>query len=604
MQTENHSIDQISQTNMDTITQDEENVVADYKTLQDILNDKIVEIERINKSNADLMEEKENLQLNFLKTNKNLENLVYQKELENKDIFDEKESLNIVIGKLQIKLDTCKKELSTSYMENDRQKQNDDAIKIYSTNKEKELEEEKEALQKVFEAKILELNGMNKLNEELAEEKRLLEHHLLNTKHELVDANKLIDQKESDNKNIIIENISLNDVIGKLQIQCDKFKEELESSVMENDRLKEENDGLMKAVHNYTSNEEKLAEEKQVIQQVLDDKLVEIDDMSKVNEDLVGEKNLLEQELLKAKRELADSNYLVIQKEAEIKNIFDDKQSLDGIINKLQMDYDICKDEFSNALIENDRLKEENEELIKVVNRKTRNEEKLEEEKEVLQQVLDSKTLEMDKLKQLLSNVQTELRFVVSKIRGLYVIKSELEAELDSFKIYFDHVTSSLSNTWANVKTLFDDFAAERLHNVSLSNQLEALQQEITVRERSRTPSLHDEGIMAYDSRRESFNGPALFDGENISQLMSFDERDEMRLDSGIGSNEPTPGTTPRDNIEQQSLVDQCTSSVFSQYLIFTFSLILFYIIYICLYGAIVPSWVYIKLRHERMPPQ
>uniref|UniRef100_A0A914YBK2 Uncharacterized protein n=1 Tax=Panagrolaimus superbus TaxID=310955 RepID=A0A914YBK2_9BILA len=696
VQTENESFLDLHSVTNEALTKDEKTInEADYKILQDTLNVKIMEMERINKLNADLIEERENLHQNFLQKNKDLENLVYQKQLEINNVLDKDESLNGFINNLQMELDTCKEALSIFTIENERLKRHNDSIKSNS-NKEVALEEDKEAVQQLLDAKTLEINNMNELNvnltkekklleqelleaqnkvidanklnalkesdtrnifiekdrlkeenndlmktvsnysnvemkleehkqklqqvlddklllidemsngnENLVREKELLEKELMDAKNRLMDANNLIAQKESDNRNIIIENISLNDVIGNLTMERDTCKAELSSSFIENDRLKEENNDLIKVVRNYSSNEVKLEEEKQAIQQALDDKLIEMDEMSKVNEDITKEKKLLEQELLKAKRDLADSNYHIIQKEAEIKNLVDEKQSLDGIINKLQMDHDLCKDELSNGIIENDRLKEENEELTKVVNRKTRNEQKLEEEKEALQQVLDAKLLELDRTKQLLSNVQDELRFVVNKLRSLNLIKSELEAELNAFKMYFDQVTTSLSNTWANVKTLFDDFAAERLHNVSLSNQLETLQQEITVRERSRTPSLHDEGIMAYDSRRESFNGQCLFDGEHISQLMSFDERDEMRLDSGIGSNELTPEATPRDGVEQQqSIAHQSTSSVFSQYLMFTFLLILFYTIYIVTYGALVPSWVYIKLRHERMPPQ
>uniref|UniRef100_A0A914XZT5 Uncharacterized protein n=1 Tax=Panagrolaimus superbus TaxID=310955 RepID=A0A914XZT5_9BILA len=270
---------------------------------------------------------------------------------------------------------------------------------------EEKLEKENNVLQRELAEKRLEIGDVNKQNVEIVEENRYLQQDLNKKKNELSEANNLIIQKEAEMKFIVNEIESLTGVINSLQMKYDLCNDELSKNIVESNCLKEENEELEKAVNRKTRTAEKLEEEKNVLRHELAEKRLEIGDVNKQNVEIAEENRYLQQDLNKKKNELSESNNIIIQKEAELNVIVNEIESLTGVINSLQMKYDLCNDELNKNFVENECLKEENEKLEKAVNRKTRTVEKLEEEKQVLQQALDSKTMELNEAKQLFSRL-------------------------------------------------------------------------------------------------------------------------------------------------------------------------------------------------------
>uniref|UniRef100_A0AC35G2A5 Uncharacterized protein n=1 Tax=Panagrolaimus sp. PS1159 TaxID=55785 RepID=A0AC35G2A5_9BILA len=166
--------------------------------------------------------------------------------------------------------------------------------------------------------------------------------------------------------------------------------------------------------------------------------------IDKLYSDSIEEKTFLQQELTKKDQELKNVNNVIVQKEAEFNDLLEMNGSLIGMNNKYQNEQNVYKEKLSNVMVENDALKEEIEEASKTLNRLTRNGEKLEEEREALQKEFDEKAVELNEVKELLSNVQGEFRIVAKHVRELYSIKSEIEAELNEFKIYFDDTNDLL----------------------------------------------------------------------------------------------------------------------------------------------------------------
>uniref|UniRef100_A0A914Y2E9 Uncharacterized protein n=1 Tax=Panagrolaimus superbus TaxID=310955 RepID=A0A914Y2E9_9BILA len=151
----------------------------------------------------------------------------------------------------------------------------------------------------------------------------------------------------------------------------------------------------------------------------------------------------------------------------------------------------------------------------------------------------------------------------------------------------------------ANLNVLLNDFVAERLHNISLTNQLETLQDEISSRERSRTPSLHEEGF------RTTFNG--LPDEEIMSDVMSEpfdDEKDDSSADNDDENGQISKTREVGIPNHREFSIRRHSSSFLSTFLLFFLYLFIFLAIWINLYGALVPSWVYIQVHHDHLPPQ
>uniref|UniRef100_A0AC35F659 Uncharacterized protein n=1 Tax=Panagrolaimus sp. PS1159 TaxID=55785 RepID=A0AC35F659_9BILA len=151
---------------------------------------------------------------------------------------------------------------------------------------------------------------------------------------------------------------------------------------------------------------------------------------------------------------------------------------------------------------------------------------------------------------------------VVEQVRGLYSIKSEIEAELNEFKVYYDGSNASVVEILAEMKTLSNGFINDNISNV---------------------------------------NTPAFSDAENLSEIISdtFDEH----LDSGIGSIEQTPEIITT-TVESIFIKKQSSSSSLSRFFMFFISLLIFFAIHLYLWGAIIPAWVRLELHHDGLPPQ
>uniref|UniRef100_A0AC35FNA4 Uncharacterized protein n=1 Tax=Panagrolaimus sp. PS1159 TaxID=55785 RepID=A0AC35FNA4_9BILA len=597
---------------VNTKTENEERIEKEMKDLEKVLDAKILELENNTKFYDKVVEEKKSLEQDLVKTKRELidsNDLVVQKEEENQNLLGQYQSLNESINQLQKQCDSVNEELSSVKLEANRLREEKEALTKELDVKLKNAEKlliDKEALQRAVDDKILEMENKEKLYTKVIEEKNIIEQDLFQEKRKLTSSNDFVIQKEEENQNLVKQNQSLNESINQLQNQCDSVNEELSSVKLEANQLREEKEVLTKELNARMEAEEKLKIEKETLQQSLDDKILELENKDKIYADLNDEKRFLQQDLLKTKHELEEANNMITEKEVENKNILNEKQSLSGIISKYEMDQDLCNEELANSITEKERLQEENEELSKVVNRKTRNEERLEEDKQALQDALNAEILKFKETKQLLSNVQSELLATVNQLRGISVMKSEIEAEFDSFRQFFEEFFASLNAKWAVVKNISDDLVAERLHNISISNELEVLKDDLNARERSRTPSLHDEGITGYSSRRTSFNLPTFHGDENMSELMSEQFDNEIRLDSGLGSNEQTPEITPRTDavpVVQQSFFRRNASTI-SHWIILFFVILLLFTGHIYLCGALIPPWIYIRVHHDQLPPQ
>uniref|UniRef100_A0A914Q2Z3 Uncharacterized protein n=1 Tax=Panagrolaimus davidi TaxID=227884 RepID=A0A914Q2Z3_9BILA len=597
---------------LDVKIKNAEKLQIDKEALQKTLDDKILELENKEKLYVKVNEEKEILEQDLLQGKRTLtssDDFVIQKEEENQNLVNQNQSLNESISQLQKQCNSVNQELSNVKLEANHLREEKEVLtKEFNARMEaaEKLKIEKEALQQSFDDKILELENKEKLYAKVIEEKNILEQDLLQEKRNLTSSDDFVIQKEKENQNLVDQNQSLNESINQLQKQCDSVNEELSNVKLEANHLREEKEVLTKELNARMEAAEKFKIEKEELQQSFDDKILELENKDKVCADLSDAKRFLQQDLLKTKHKLEEANNMITEKEVENKNILNEKQSLSGIISKYEMDQGLCKEELANSITEKERLQEENEELSKVVNRKTRNEERLEEDKQALQDALDAEILKFKETKELLSNVQSELLATVNQLRGISVIKSEIEAEFDSFKQFFEEFFASLNAKWAIVRNISDDLVAERLHNISISNELEELKDDLNARERSRTPSLHDEGIIGYSSRRTSFNLPTFHGDENMSELMSEQFGNEIRLDSGLGSNEQTPEITPRTDavpVVQQSFLRRNASTI-SHWIIFFFVILLLFTGHIYLCGALIPPWIYIRVHHDQLPPQ
>uniref|UniRef100_A0AC34GUS1 Uncharacterized protein n=1 Tax=Panagrolaimus sp. ES5 TaxID=591445 RepID=A0AC34GUS1_9BILA len=434
----------------DELTNTVSNHKKNVERLQKELDAKILEFEN---NNNVFVEQRKLLEEDLSKVTlelATLNNLVIQKDVEMKNILGPLYSLKDVNEKLQKEHDSFKAELSEAVSEIDRLEQNNGELSVslltHLVDKE-ELEEEKKALQEELGAKNIELEDVNKLFGDLLVEKRGIHEDLMKAKNEFATLNNLVFQNNAEMKHILGQLYSLKDVNEKLQKDFDSCKTELSKAVSENDRLEQRNGELNNVVNGLVAENEKHQEEKKALQQEFGDKQLEFDAANKIHSEVVEEKHFLQQELIKTKNMLSESNNIVIQKEGEMKKIVDEKQTLNCIMNKLQMDFDTCKDELIKNIGEIDGLKEENEELKKAVNRKLRNEEKLEAGKQVLQQTLNIKIVELNEAKQLLSRLQAELQHILQQLCSFCLINAQLREELIDFKIFFDNVMNENGNT-------------------------------------------------------------------------------------------------------------------------------------------------------------
>uniref|UniRef100_A0AC35FE30 Uncharacterized protein n=1 Tax=Panagrolaimus sp. PS1159 TaxID=55785 RepID=A0AC35FE30_9BILA len=289
-------------------------------------------------------------------------------------------------------------------------------------------------------------------------------------------------------------------------------------------------------------NEVTFEEEKQVLQEDVDEKIMELKNYG----NFVEEKKVLELDLTKTKLEIAASNNPVLQKEEEIQKLLNEMDSLYVTNGILEKEYDAINEELSAVKLEANNLKEINGAF--------------KEEKQALQNALDEKTMKLETVKRMLSKVQKELHEVVKQVRGLYSIKSENETELAEFKVHFDDSNASVVEKLAEMKTL--SFVNDNISNI---------------------------------------NTPALSDEENVSEIIS--DTFYEHLDSGIASSEQTSeiNTTTAEVI---SIIKQSFSSLLSSWLMFFISLFFFVTIQLFLWGAIIPVWVRLELQHDHLPPQ
>uniref|UniRef100_A0A914QUP8 Uncharacterized protein n=1 Tax=Panagrolaimus davidi TaxID=227884 RepID=A0A914QUP8_9BILA len=685
-------IDRLSQTNdallkaVNLKTRSEEELVAEYKRLETMANEKAAELEKANKLVSDLLEKQQNAENSFSQIQNEFQDLIGRRE----EIQKENQSLFDLSVQLQHNYDTTMDELATFKLENDRlSEENEDFMKNVSNyaQNEKRLEDENLTLQEALDAKIMELENNNgDIYRNFAEEKRTLEFDLSKTQLELSASNNLLLEREEELKNLLNTNQSLNDTVEKLQKECDSFVEELSAVKLEAREIKESNESLMaeketfqqklgeKVIEfedlskfyakcmeenqqlkqsvsqkeeecknlsnkNYSLNNAlgKLHMEhdsckaelstvkreafdakelivvlttsfnlekkkKEGLQHDLDIKMSEMEQMNKLYLNAVDEKDFLQQSLLKKNHEMENSINVITQKESEYNDLSNKYESLIGLNNKYQNEQDVYKEEISNVMNQNAGYKADIEKYQKDINKLQKSKEKLEEENQSLQKTFSEKVLEMETVKELLSKVQSQLVSIVKDLHGLHLIKFDIEAELNEFKTFFDESNDFVGNKLKDLQTVVNDFAAERLHNISLTNQLEMLQDEQNEKERSRTPSLHDEGIFGYNCRPSNFNSQELFDEENMSEIMSEHFDDGIQRDSEIHSNGQTPEVVARNNSLNQP-VHQSSSS-FAKFLWFFVSLLLLFAIHISVWGALIPSWVRLDLHHDQLPPQ
>uniref|UniRef100_A0A914P7R2 Uncharacterized protein n=1 Tax=Panagrolaimus davidi TaxID=227884 RepID=A0A914P7R2_9BILA len=268
------SIDRLSQTNdallkaVNLKTRSEEELVAEYKRLETMANEKAAELEKANKPVSDLLEKQQNAEKSFSQTQNELQDLIGRHEeikKENQSLFD----LNV---QLQHKYDTTMDQLATFKLENDRlSEENEDLmtnVSNYAQN-EKRLEEENQTLKEALDAKIMELENNNgDIYRNFAEEKRTLEFDLSKTQLELSASNNLVLQREEELKNLLNTNQSLDDTVEKLQKERDSFVEELFAVKLEAREIKESNESLIA--------------EKETFQQKLGEKVIELEDLCKL----------------------------------------------------------------------------------------------------------------------------------------------------------------------------------------------------------------------------------------------------------------------------------------------------------------------------------
>ena len=134
--------------------------------------------------------------------------------------------------------------------------------------------------------------------------------------------------------------------------------------------------------------------------------------------------------------------------------------------------------------------------------------------------------------------------------------------------------------------------------NRSLNEKIEVL--ELEARERSRTPSLHEEGIFGYNSR-EGINLPLVSLDDEEDLIASVFENEN---DSGMGSAEQTPGVTPREELETISSPTSSTQSIsFRMISMFMTLMVFLFFIYVYICGIHIPNSFYVKVEYDRPPP-
>uniref|UniRef100_A0A914P2W6 Uncharacterized protein n=1 Tax=Panagrolaimus davidi TaxID=227884 RepID=A0A914P2W6_9BILA len=346
---------------------------------------------------------------------------------------------------------------------------------------------------------------------------------------------------------------------------------------------------------------------KEGLQHALDIKMAEIEQINMLYLNAVDEKDFLQKSLLKKNQELENSFNIITQKEAEYNDLSNKYKFLIGLNNKYQNKQDVYKEELSNVMNENAGYKADIEKHQKHINKLQRSEEKLEIKNQALQKTFDEKVLELETVKELLAKVQSELVSIVKDIRGLHYIKSDIEAELNGFKTLFDGTNDFIGNKLKDLQSVVNDFDAECLHNISLTNQLEMLLDEQNENERRRTLSLHDEGIFGYNSRPSNLNFEELSDEEisdeeTMSEAISEPLDEDIQVDSEIHSNGQTPEVVAKSNSLNQPV--QQSSSSFATFLFFAIFLLILFTIHMFVWGALIPSWVRLDVHYDQLPPQ
>uniref|UniRef100_A0AC35FJ68 Uncharacterized protein n=1 Tax=Panagrolaimus sp. PS1159 TaxID=55785 RepID=A0AC35FJ68_9BILA len=265
-----------------------------------------------------------------------------------------------------------------------------------------------------------------------------------------------------------------------------------------------------------------------------------------VFDDNKDHKDFLQKSLLKKNQELENSTNIVTQTESEYNNLSNKYESLIGLNNNYQNEQDVYKEEMSNVMNENAGYKADIEKHEKDIDKLQRSEEELEEENQTLQNTF---------------SVQSKLVSIVKDLRGLHFIKTDIEAELNGLKIFFDETNDFVGSKLKDLQSVVNDYADERHHNISLTKQLEMLQDEQNEKERSQTPSLHDEGIFGQ-----------------------------------------TPEVVGRSNFLNRPVHQ--SSSLFAKLLWFVIFPLLLFAIHMSVWGAVIPLWVRLEVHHDQLPPQ
>uniref|UniRef100_A0AC34GNS2 Uncharacterized protein n=1 Tax=Panagrolaimus sp. ES5 TaxID=591445 RepID=A0AC34GNS2_9BILA len=250
---------------------------------------------------------------------------------------------------------------------------------------------------------------------------------------------------------------------------------------MKEEKLVTDNKHIQKTLNGETAELRGLATtytvEKYKLEDVKEDLQEKFEKVTKLYGDIMEEKRGVQKDLIKAEHELATSNNLVMQKQAEIKNIFEQLQFLNDVNSKLQKECDSSKAEMSKAVAENARLNDSVKEL--------------EDEQRNLQEKLDARMAEFYDFNKLYGDIMEEKHGIhndLMEVKNKLVDSNKqlqfLKTENKSFQIERDSCKTELTEIVAENDRLKNTVAARnfeleevRKRSIYLAEEKKVVQQ-------------------------------------------------------------------------------------------------------------------------------
>uniref|UniRef100_A0A914QHJ5 Uncharacterized protein n=1 Tax=Panagrolaimus davidi TaxID=227884 RepID=A0A914QHJ5_9BILA len=446
--------------------------------------------------------------------------------------------------------------------------------------------------------KAAELEKANKLVSDLLEKQQNAEKSFSQTQNELQG---LIGRREEIQK----ENQSLFDLSVQLQHQYDATMDEMATFKLENDRLSEENEDLMKNVSNYAQNEKRLEEENQTLKEALDAKIMELENNNgDIYRNFAEEKRTLEFDLSKTQLELSASNNLLLQREEELKNLLNTNQSLDDTVEKFQKERDSFVEELSAAKVEAQKIKESNESLMA--------------EKETFQQKLGEKVIEFEdlsklyakcmeenqQLKQNVSQKEEECKNLISKNHSLNNALGKLHMEHDSCKAELSTVKREAFYAKELIDVLTTSFNLEKKKKEGLQHDLDIKMAEMEQINKLYLNAVDEKDFLQKDVNKLQRSEEKL-EEENQALQKTFNEKVlELETVKELLSKVQSQLFSIVKDIRSLNQPVHQSSSSCAKFLWFFVSLLLLFAIHISVWGALIPSWVRLDLHHDQLPPQ